>query len=200
MISLPLLARSPQLQILFTGTTQSPSPVYSLVSKISPVMPARVITLASYRVWSYELTGFGEMGLKADRAGQFLINQSNGRSRAHENEFNQLADLTRPSYSTSNQGPELQVPAGVCRSSGFSFPLNCWHYKGGVLKGAYATRLLHDSRAGVWKRSQKKPQTNTGSSLEDLMSSACSRWEALPPSPYKSGMLMGVTRRSSGTF
>ena len=53
------------------------------------------------------------MGLIADRAVQFSINQSSGRIRAHENEFSQLADLKRPSYSISNQGLKPQVLAGV---------------------------------------------------------------------------------------
>jgi hypothetical protein len=53
------------------------------------------------------------MSLIADRAVQFLINQSSGGIRAHENEFSQLADLKRPSCSISNQGLKLQALAGV---------------------------------------------------------------------------------------
>ena len=64
-------------------------------------------------VWGFK--GYGEVGLIADSAGQFLIKQSSGRSRAHENKFSQLPDLTRPAYTIKNQGLQLQVLADVCR-------------------------------------------------------------------------------------
>jgi hypothetical protein len=68
----------------------------------------------------------------------------------HRHEFSHIKYISRPGYSITNQGLELVVPEDLIRKESFLLPLNCRHFEGETLKGAYAIRLR--KTGSMWVR------------------------------------------------
>ncbi|KAF7502245.1 hypothetical protein GJ744_006300 [Endocarpon pusillum] len=88
------------------------------------------------------------MGLIAHHPWKFASKYS-----TQKGEFSKIKGLQRPPYAITNQGLQLRVPAKLSERSSFLLPLNCQHYEGAELKGAYAIPIHEDVSSGIWVRS-----------------------------------------------
>lgn len=96
-------------------------------------------------VWQNGRTN--RMGLIARSPWKFASKYS-----TQKGEFSKIEGLQRPPYAITNQGLQLRVPAKLPERSRFLLPLNCQHYEGAELKGAYAILLQKIVSSGIWVR------------------------------------------------
>jgi hypothetical protein len=103
-------------------------------------------------LWDLQWPSNAYHGLLAESIANFGFPSHPQDRRFNKKEFSKVRGLARPPYLVTNQGLQFHVPKELARKQEILLPLNCQHFSGDVLKGAYAIRLEKINEEGKWAR------------------------------------------------